>query len=159
MEKPKADIRNYFKRKVCFRQLFVLTLASRVGLMHLPLDFSNLTGKGGLQRLRFFQYLIENLCATFGKKKWPGHFRSRSYDVTNGKRSDHFFAKNSGLLRIMRRSCTNNKVNLDHWPEPDLDLDLTLTKGIAMVKRGKALNSNMIFIWDTVASLLRQCKQ
>ena len=30
------------------------------------------------------------LCATFGKKIWPGLVRSRSYDVTRGTRSGHF---------------------------------------------------------------------
>ena len=58
-----------------------------------PVFFLRCTPNYEVDRAEILHSLWGILCATFGKKFWPGHVRSRSYDVTRGTRSGHFCEK------------------------------------------------------------------
>ena len=48
---------------------------------------------GVFRRAEFWGTLWDKPCATFGKKKWPGQVRSRSYDVIRRTTSGNFTNK------------------------------------------------------------------
>ena len=123
-------------------------------------------------------------CATFSKKKiWPGHARSRSYDVTRGTRSGHFLREipeYDTLEGDIEASFDYFRSGLTFMTPPPYPLTFWSRSGQSQ-GQGQAsdlgwpydkfmccsclygflevMNSYLLFIWDTVASFLRQCKQ
>ena len=58
-----------------------------------PLSFLRCTSNYEADRAEILRSLWGIRCATFEKKIWPGHVRSRSYDVIRGTASGRIFTK------------------------------------------------------------------